>query len=208
MARAQAQAAAHEAERFTRTFLSERKESLKYGVDTAEHNLDYHRQHEPTDSKLQVFLYQGPKQAREAWEGKLPVLEAKVAVARNTQAEWERSLATDGVAHKALWERFTARAPDALTITAMTLKAEEQRSERFDALRQYHWVEKVLESTLGRSMQATYEGVREKLVARFAREPQAMLPERLQGQVVQHREVQHQARELERDRSRGMGFER
>lgn len=156
-------------------------------------------------AQTDVFL--AAKQAREAWDKRLPVLKARLAEARDKQAEWERSLASEEVVQAMAWDRFSQRAPDALTLKVMTLKAEERRVERFDSLHQYHWVEKVLESTLGRSLQNTYEGVREKLVARFAREPQAVLPERLQGQVVQHHAVQKQAREQERDRSRGRGFE-
>ena len=91
----------------------------------------------------------------------------------------------------------------------MTLNAEEQRAERSGALRKYHWVEKVLESKAGRSMQTAYAATREKLVSRFSREQQReRLPGQLQGRVAKHREVQEQARTSSRSRSKGMDLGR
>ena len=206
VARERAREAIDEAERYTQILVREREAALKRTLDSAQSALEAHRQQEPVDSKLQVFLYQDAKQAREAWEERLPELEAAVSDARESQAAWMKSLAKEGVAERLLWERFAQRAPDALAIEAMTLKADARRVERADALRQYSWVERVLESTLGRSMQHTYEEVREKLVARFAKEsPSVGLSERLQGRVVQHRAAVKQARELGRGHSRGRG---
>lgn len=201
--------AANGAQREAESSIAGHEHGLARAESFAQQNLDRHLQAEPTDSKFQVFLYQGPKQAREAWEAKRPELEAKVAEAKEATAAWSHSVATEGVVEKQHWEAFKQRAPSAVAIKVMTMDADEKRAERFGALRQYHVVEKLLESTLGRSMQNAYAATREKLVGRFAREQkQERLPEQLQGRVAKHLEVQKQERTLSRSRSKGMDLGR
>lgn len=55
--------------------------------------------------------------------------EAALVEAKDKVAAWEHSLATDGVVQTDLWGCFSQRAPDALMIKTMTMKAEEQRVE-------------------------------------------------------------------------------
>jgi len=208
-ARKEARIAAGGAQREAESSIAAHEQDLARTESFARQTLDRHLQAEPTDSKFQVFMYQGPKQARDAWEAKRPELEAKVAEAKEATAAWSHSVATEGVVERQHWEAFKQRAPSAVAIKVMTMDADEKRAERFGALRQYHVVEKLLESTLGRSMQNAYAATREKLVERFAREQKReRLPEQLQGRVAKHHEVQEQARTLSRSRSKGMDLGR
>ena len=208
-ARHTATLAAVHAQRDAESSIAGHEQGLARAESFAQQTLDRHLQAEPTDSKFQVFMYQGPKQARDAWEAKRPELEAKVAEAKEAAAAWSHSVATEGVVEKQHWEAFKQRAPGAIAIKKMTIEADEKRAERFGALRQYYVVEKLLESTLGRSMQTAYAATRDKLVERFAREQkQERLPEQLQGRVAKHLEVQDQARTLSRSRSKGMDLGR
>ena len=156
-------------------------------------------------------MYQGPAQALKSWNERLPALEAGLREAQEKLATWQHTVEHTDVVKEKRWELFVAGAPTAIGIKEKTLEVEEKRSNRFKALRQYHWVEKVLESNLGQSMQTAYAATREQLVDKFSRESQqTRLPERLQGRVAKQREVKEQARVLARtrSRSRGMGLGR
>lgn len=211
VARKKAMSEAIKAERDTQVFFRRETGWLEQEVSSQQRALDEHTRGKPTDSRFQVLMYQGPAQALKSWNERLPALEAGLREAQEKLATWQHTVEHTDIVKEKRWELFVAGAPTAIGIKEKTLEVEKKRSTRFKALRQYHWVEKALESKLGQSMQTAYAATREQLVEKFSREQQqTRLPERLQGRVAKQREVKEQARVLARtrSRSRGMGLGR
>ncbi|MDB4224306.1 AAA family ATPase [Granulosicoccus sp.] len=211
VARKKAMSEAIKAERETQVFFNRKIGWLEQEVSSQQRALDEHHRAKPMHSRFQVLMYQEPAQALKSWNERLPALEAGLREAQEKLATWQHAVEHTDIVKEKCWELFVAGAPTAIGIKEKTLEVEEKRSTRFKALRQYHWVEKVLESTLGQSMQTAYAATREQLVEKFSRESQqTRLPERLQGRVAKQREVKEQARVLARtrSRSRGMGLGR
>lgn len=204
-AREDAVYAADVSERSTQGYFEEQERRLIGAVNVQGSRLADHRRSEPATSAFDVVLNQTRAQARKAWDEQLPILEASAQEAEEKLAVWRDALAESDVVKEMRWSRFVDRAPDALTIHHKTLEAEKTRAKRFDGLREYHFVEKVLESKFGQSLKEAYVKTRAQLVERFSHDrQQARLPEGLQQRVVMHREVKAQERAL----SRGRGMER
>ncbi len=169
-----------------------------------------HRKHEPAGSKLDVFLYQGAKAERKAWDAKLPELESNARQAQIALTDW-KDVVKDGAHEKtAVWKAFTEKAPDAANVNRMVLASEQKQAQFTKELRAYHRMEKSLESNLGGPLHKKIEQQRrDQLLKQFGKTSyRDRLPAAIRVQAAKHRESVKQAREQQRSlsRSRGKGL--
>ena len=201
------------AEKHAESTVAVERQRLSWRVDAAERDLDFHQRTKPTDSKLDVFLYQGPKARRDAWDEKLPTLESAVQEAKAALGQWETSI-KDGAYEKDLvWKAFSANAPDAYQVNTLVMEADQMRTEFAQDVRQFHELEKALEINLSRSSKKDVVEKRDGLLNKFARDSyDGRLPGRVRAQASKHRKEVVAARELKRSlsrgRDRGFGMER
>jgi len=209
IAREKAQSVLSQAETHVRSLIKNKQTRLVDDVARATTRLTHHREHEPTDSKLDVILYQGPKAKRDAWAEKLPTLERELQDAKTDLKQWQVSVKDGTYEKEQVWKEFSANAPDASQVNQMVLEAEKKRVEFTGDQRQFYRLEKTLEAKLGRSLKKDVERKRDQLLSKFGRPSyRGRLPKRVLEQAKQHKQSVQKAQVLKRSLSRGLGLGR
>lgn len=185
--------------------IEEQTAALDRHVGMAVNSLAVHSNHEPTDSKLSVFLYQGPAQRREQWDQELAKREADVAEAEAERDAWQARL-SDGKHEQAMVvEQFKAQAKEVHPVCRDVIEKDEKRIAHARDMRVYRRCEKALDANLGRRAAKGQRQVQAELVERYAKDKH---PERLPSGLrkqVEKQQMQHEAQRVAQQLSRSRG---